>query len=595
MNKKINLNSSLAYIGFLIRLIIVKKTTYLLPIITLLITLIIGIVVGCVVKQKTQFLIISYVMIMFNLLMTTIFASLKALNIFKDFSEDGIDILVISKPISRKNIVWSKIFFFVLTGIVWSLVSFLGLLIFYLISFDFAKNVNYYWILSYISPFICYLIFGLITSLLALKLNPKISILIPFVSFTPLLTIGIIANLVSQVQSQAFLRALKQKSTNNIEAFYLNNNLDQYYLINTGFFNHKFNQNQNLEIMKAYLKTKNLATFWQVSSWIFPVYQLVDVFNKSDYEPFSDFIKNQVDQILYANNLASKQFNYQLEKNSNSLMNFSINNDKSFLIPSLLKNDSQNLINNNLNQEVIYAIDNWKDQTIEYQKNSYTQLSGDDIVGSLKWMIIKDVLNLESFNTYANNLFKTLDQKANQKQILDLISNSVQKFDFNKWNDENAELFKKDFNKLLIKSKTEQQIYLAVSLIYYLYFNPHYTNLLKTLLVDHQNNLQYKTQLKINLNNKNYLIGGFKSYLLNQILPQENDDGIDELKKDKKIRYKYSLEQGGNYLFDYVQQNYSFKRKQQIAYKEAYCVIWLVLIFSLLISTYYGYKRKDYR
>ena len=318
MNKKINLNSSLAYIGFLTRLIIVKKTTYLLPIITLLITLIIGIVVGCVVKQKTQFLIISYVMIMFNLLMTTIFASLKALNIFKDFSEDGIDILVISKPISRKNIVWSKIFFFVLTGIVWSLVSFLGLLIFYLISFNFAKNVNYYWILSYISPFICYLIFGLITSLLALKLNAKISILIPFVSFIPLLTIGIIANLVSQVQSQAFLRLLKQKSTNNIETFYLNNNLDQYYLINTGFFNHKFNQNQNLEIMNAYLKTRSLAIFWQVSSWIFPVYQLVDVFNKSDYEPFSDFIKNQVDQILYANNLASKQFNYQLEKNSNS-------------------------------------------------------------------------------------------------------------------------------------------------------------------------------------------------------------------------------------------------------------------------------------
>jgi len=56
-------------------------------------------------------------------------------------------------------------------------------------------------------------------------------------------------------------------------------------------------------------------------------------------------------------------------------------------------------------------------------------------------------------------------------------------------------------------------------------------------------------------------------------LPQENDDGIDELKKDKKIRYRYSLEQGGNYLFDYVQQNYSFKRKQQIVYKEAYCVI----------------------
>ena len=78
-------------------------------------------------------------------------------------------------------------------------------------------------------------------------------------------------------------------------------------------------------------------------------------------------------------------------------------------------------------------------------------------------------------------------------------------------------------------------------------------------------------------------------------MPQENDDGIDELKKDKKIRYRYSLEQGGNYLFDYVQQNYSFKRKQQIVYKEAYCVIWLILIFSLLIGTYYGYKRKDYR
>lgn len=106
-----NFNSSFAYVGFLTRHIIVKKTTYILPIITFLITLIVGIIVGCVVNQKSQFLIISYVMIIFNLLMTTIFASLKALNVFKDFSEDGIDILVISKPISRKNIVWSKIFF----------------------------------------------------------------------------------------------------------------------------------------------------------------------------------------------------------------------------------------------------------------------------------------------------------------------------------------------------------------------------------------------------------------------------------------------------------------------------------------------------
>ncbi|UIU15164.1 ABC transporter permease [Ureaplasma urealyticum] len=596
MNKKMNFNSSFAYVGFLTRHIIVKKTTYILPIITFLITLIVGIIVGCVVNQKSQFLIISYVMIIFNLLMTTIFASLKALNVFKDFSEDGIDILVISKPISRKNIVWSKIFFFILTGVVWSLISFLGLLIFYLISFNFAKDVNYYWLLSYISPFICYLVFGLLTSLLALKLNAKISVLIPLVSFVPLLAVGIVSNIVSQLQSKAFLSSLKQKPTNNIEPFYLNNNLDQYYLINTGFANHEFKQSQNLEVLDAYLKTRNLATFWQVSSWIFPIYQLVDAFNKSDYEPFSDFIKNQENhKVLYANNLASKQFNYRLEKNSDSLPNFNINNDKGFLVPSLLKNDSQNLINNNLNQEVIYAIEDWKNQTIEYQKNSYTQLSADDIVGSIKWTIIKEVLNTKLFNEYANNLFKTLDKKASQKQILDLISNSVQKFDFNKQIDENTELFKKDVNKLLIKSKTERQIYLAISLIYYLYFSSNYTDLLNTLLFDQKNHLQYQTQFKINLNNKNYLIGGFKNYLVNQILPQETNDAIDQSKKDKKIRYKYSLEQGGNYLFDYVTQNYSIKREQQIVYKEVYCVIWLVLIFSLLIGTYYGYKRKDYR
>ncbi|EDU06336.1 ABC transporter permease [Ureaplasma urealyticum] len=596
MNKKMNFNSSFAYVGFLTRHIIVKKTTYILPIITFLITLIVGIIVGCVVNQKSQFLIISYVMIIFNLLMTTIFASLKALNVFKDFSEDGIDILVISKPISRKNIVWSKIFFFILTGVVWSLISFLGLLIFYLISFNFAKDVNYYWLLSYISPFICYLVFGLLTSLLALKLNAKISVLIPLVSFVPLLAVGIVSNIVSQLQSKAFLSSLKQKPTNNIEPFYLNNNLDQYYLINTGFANHEFKQSQNLEVLDAYLKTRNLATFWQVSSWIFPIYQLVDAFNKSDYEPFSDFIKNQENhKVLYANNLASKQFNYRLEKNSDSLPSFNINNDKGFLVPSLLKNDSQNLINNNLNQEVIYAIEDWKNQTIEYQKNSYTQLSADDIVGSIKWTIIKEVLNTKLFNEYANNLFKTLDKKASQKQILDLISNSVQKFDFNKQIDENTELFKKDVNKLLIKSKTERQIYLAISLIYYLYFSSNYTDLLNTLLFDQKNHLQYQTQFKINLNNKNYLIGGFKNYLVNQILPQETNDAIDQSKKDKKIRYKYSLEQGGNYLFDYVTQNYSIKREQQIVYKEVYCVIWLVLIFSLLIGTYYGYKRKDYR
>ena len=114
-------------------------------------------------------------------------------------------------------------------------------------------------------------------------------------------------------------------------------------------------------------------------------------------------------------------------------------------------------------------------------------------------------------------------------------------------------------------------------------------------MFDQKNHLQYQTQFKINLNNKNYLIGGFKNYLVNQILPQETNDAIDQSKKDKKIRYKYSLEQGGNYLFDYVTQNYSIKREQQIVYKEVYCVIWLVLIFSLLIGTYYGYKRKDYR
>ncbi|SYV97171.1 Uncharacterised protein, partial [Mycoplasmopsis edwardii] len=47
-----------------------------------------------------------YVFIFIEALLTVLFASIKSINIYKDFEEEGIELLTLSKPISRKKIIW---------------------------------------------------------------------------------------------------------------------------------------------------------------------------------------------------------------------------------------------------------------------------------------------------------------------------------------------------------------------------------------------------------------------------------------------------------------------------------------------------------
>lgn len=167
----------LAYFSFTTKYIFKKKSTIIFPIISFILIIGILILIKFMGIEQNFFSIFWTVVLSITIIMSSFFATIKALNLFKDISNEGIEILIVSKPIERWQIIFVRFLYFLLIGIIFSLINYFATLIGFLIlgnvipnSFNIFGSITIY----YFSILLAYLFFGTISILLSLKFSTKL-------------------------------------------------------------------------------------------------------------------------------------------------------------------------------------------------------------------------------------------------------------------------------------------------------------------------------------------------------------------------------------------------------------------------------------
>lgn len=165
------------YFRFSTLYVLKKKSTWLAPAIFSLIFIIIAAIIGNLTgePQATNLRMFMSISALFSIVFFAIVGIVKALNIFQDPAAEGIEILIVSKPIERWQVVLVKFLIFHLLGLIYLFTSMMVYAICAsvlglepaLISF------NQIAIGSPLTNWFAYMLLGTIAILLSLKLNSK--------------------------------------------------------------------------------------------------------------------------------------------------------------------------------------------------------------------------------------------------------------------------------------------------------------------------------------------------------------------------------------------------------------------------------------
>ncbi|AZG68560.1 ABC transporter permease [Mycoplasma struthionis] len=604
MTKKIN-----AYNSFIFKTVGKKKSSYIIPTILFAISIILAIVIATIKLNSSNNNIVIYGYTFLGLILTVLYASLKSLNVFRDFEQEGIELLIFSKPLSRKTIILGKMISFLNFGLIYSLVALISnLIVFATLKITF--NLGILIVLSFVVNLCAYLLFGLITSLIAYKINQKVAITLPLLVFAPLVLGGgfISASSTSTINNAAYYLNTKYQYHNSgneldVEGFYLNNNKDELNLIANGLNNNSFADDQKKYLNEVIKIAAPSAKEWQIYSWLTLPYQMVDIFNLSNDKIFNSTSESKdqnLNNFIYHNKLENTIYNYKLDTNSSVLKLPVIGLDnqisQKYFVPGLLKNYST-LANEGANS-VIYARENADNFDVTFPEDNFVYASPRNLVGKLNWKNVYDALRYKPFNDFSKEFYKKINQQITNEKItsyselskllLDSISAELANPDSQlyKIKEHNIAIFD-DFaiKNELLQSETERKIYFAVALLYYLYFNDNNSQLFKSLIkVDTDKNTFAPKQISITVDNNKYFIGGFDSYETKQ---QVNNNKV-------VIRYELTPSKN-NFLFENVDEIYTIKRDKKIINKYAYIAIWATIIVALALANYFLYTRRDYK
>lgn len=595
------------YIKFLSQIILKKKTTIILPIIFLALAIVSSITIASLNLQQNYYLISKYFYGFLMLIFTVLFGSLKALNIYKDLENEGIDLITLSKPISRKSIFLGKLITFYLFNLLWSLLIFVCSAIF-LASLNKSDFDITYLFLSFLISFFSFAIFGLITSLIAFKFNSKIAMTAPLAIIAPLTLSGSFISSNSTPSNNNIAYYLNSKyqyhksgNESDTEKFYLKNGKDAFFIIPNGYQNAGFSNNQKSYIEKSVALSKNSAKEWQIFSWLSLPYQLVDILNTENKDVFGSLNtlkESNLDQYINYSNLESNIYSYKLNKKPEiikleTLAVLKGAKEQSYIVPGMLKNESQ--IENLVNTDIIFARENADNFDISFPEDEFVYASPNDLVGSLKWTFMKEILNDAVFVSEATKLIeKTVKEThsiTDELQIKSKFITNIQNY-INNENSllnlyENKEIAIFDpfaLKERKISSLTEKKVYLASAFLYYLYFSNNDSKLLRATLKNERIRDAYEPSIfKIQIGEFNYQIGGYASY-----------EKIQKV-QDQKVVIRYNLKPSNNFLFQKVKEVYSIQRDTKVVNKNLYVLLWITLALILTISNTYIYTRKDYK
>ncbi|ENY68928.1 ABC transporter, permease protein [Mycoplasmopsis bovigenitalium 51080] len=596
------------YSRFAFNIIMKKKSTIIMPLLVLISSFVLGLVINFAINEKYLSLT-SYLYAFAILIITVIFASIKALNIFKDFEQEGLELITLSKPLSRSNLVLGKLLTLTYFGLIWSGV----LTISALLALYGVYSINYWILYSLLYLFVglcAYLLISLITSLIANKLNQKIAITLPLAFFIPLSLGGALLsiNSTTNINNAAYFINKKYPyhlagNEANVEPFFINNNKDELLILPNGLNNEQFSKQQHQYLNDLMKLSQNSSIEWQVYSWLSLPYQLLDVFNKDNKNVFESIQPNSYSNLsyyIYYNDLDRITYKYKLDTEPKYTKYQTIRQGKAtnnYITSGLIKSNS--VIDNVANSGVIYAREGASEINNDFPEDNSQFSAQNNLVGKLYWTNVKEALKDKQFNKIAaefvakininndnlNDLHNTLMSK-----ISEYVNDS--KSPINQYKNANITIFNEfAVKEQKLQSEIERKIYFAASLMYYIYFNHQDTKLFKAMIKNTSINNSYgNNQIKLTINGFVYKIGGFDS-INKELYIKKGENG-----KNDKVIVRYNLtDSNNNYLFTASPQMYSINRDKLVVNKNLYFALWIGTIAILFTSVYFVYKRKEYK
>ncbi|AJM71528.1 ABC transporter permease [Mycoplasma yeatsii] len=611
-------NAYLRYSFFAFNTILKKKSSILLPIIAVAISFFVGIVFKFAVPSNYQELAVFFYTFI-AIIMTAVYSSIKALNLFKDLEQEGIEIITLSKPISRKQLILGKLICLSYFGLIWSTALLISGFLYFYASFNFVNVLINSLTLFFVS-LSAYFIIGLFVSLLSFKLSQKIAMTLPLIAFIPLSSIGILlaSNQTTNInKASSFInRSYEYHHSGNevnTEPYFINNNKDELLLIPNGSDNKDFDQEQKEYLQTVINYTNRSLTSWQTYSWISIPYQFINIFNFNSKNISITNANNSTDleKYVYYNDLDNISYTYKLDKKPNQVK-YKVADDSNqkfsekYIVPGLLKSHSKfSDFTQTVNYDLIYAIDGAENDDSKFfeDENEFSNQRS-SLVGRIKWNVIKQALQDKKFNLIASdfvnqNLKEFLNDKSNtseqlnkkHKQLMSKISEYVTNEDseINNYENHNIKLFdKRSITDGEIDGVVQIKIYKAIAILNYIYFNYQDSQLFKIMIKNPNNEYFGDAQINLELDGRNYRLGGFKNF--SEKVVQEEKDGV------KKTLFRFDLQESkSNFLFSSADNLYSITRNRQIVNKYVIALLWLVIIGAEFALTFKIYQRKEYK
>ncbi|MDJ1645671.1 ABC transporter permease [Mycoplasma sp. M5725] len=619
------------FINFLLVKTIKKKSTWIIPLVYFICILAFSLVYKFLFfNQDNQYLSI-YLIAFFTILFTMFYSGIKSTNLFVDTDKEGVDILSLSKPISKKTLVMSKNITLLIFSLIWASFILVSNLImnFILLDISLVGSIFIIVIIAFTVAVFSFMFFGTIVTLISIKVGNKIGLIFPFIVFVPLLIggVGLQVNSTSSLNNSAYYLNQHYKYNNagnnlNSQQFFLNDKKDNLFLINNGINNDAFSQKQLEYINELKSSVKYSALGSWIYSWTILPFQFFDFYNfKSDME--LNYLKqdsNNLKNYLYYHHNDLITNKYAFKKDARLLaLNVEEENEvdgkittkivSKYVVPGALKNYSQ--FKNQINTSIIFARENASNFDISIPEDKYEFLNDKGLVGKLEWNEFFNILNDFKFNVIAKKFYEKLMNKFIQEKLNDpkryieasqVIIKAIQEF----VQDENSEIntyeniaintFNKDAIKNnLLDSEIQKTLYKAISLVYYLYFAYNDSEMLKALFKVGLETSNPNALFNFEFDGYKYQIGGYESYIpVDRVIEKENEDG--EKVKDVVLRYELK-ENSKNTLFQEVSKDgiYEIRSDSSVVIKWVFPLIWTIIILLLVFGNSILYIRKEYK
>ncbi|PAF55532.1 ABC transporter permease [Mycoplasmopsis agassizii] len=534
--------------------------------------------------------LLMIVPVMFILLLTIIYAIYISVLLFRDTENNGLDLVIAAKPIERMQIVIAKYIYFILFAFVWAIVIYIATSIasIPLRNVDYFKleNVEYFVHGSFAVVLFAFVFFGLITALIAKKINKAVAYLFSVVIFLPLFFIGTVAPTFSRPQISSFtseynnLRSESAIDAANLFAYSTSDQEDGYYIVPTNS-DGSLTQSSRDFLNRAFQNTKTSPVGTQVLSWIDIPYQMGIHFAANGRDFFmSGNALGLGDVRSIFNNFGtenvSTRYNYHLVANEGLVTDSS---NKSVVMNLPLLTSQNSLFREQTQRNIYYAWENAESDTL-LTDDSFSFTNTANYYGTLDWRSISELIQ--------NDDIKAAFKKFNDKYLTgeDLTSRQYLDALFAEYDSiipDFLNVINNSFTQVTDRYLVQLQMQYYVVALYYLYLNYQNNSLLKNVLFENGlANHQFEVKVNYNGETRNYKIGGYSN--ATQVQQTVNNQTVNRVQ----------LTAGDDFLFSTVENYYKFERALDTQPQYSVGIYWTIIIVALSAAVIYIYYRREY-